>query len=291
MEHPDSYCALGRIFDEGLGVEVDHSAALKWFEKAADLGDADAQNIVGNCYVNGEYVKADHKKAFKYYQMSALQGQPYGMLNLAYCYANGYGIAANIEESRKWMEKAADAGVQEAIDFLNGNSQDSIDDSQQQSPQKENQNNEELIIDNVNVSTDGNKTLFIEFESEYYQDYEFDREIAFNIIIINGKTNKISSIELTFSGNGTQVSKNNGNSDFSYVGYRERFIIKCRDYSLKLRDDITPLTILIEAHRLDVNWTGEEDTREFPLVASFKTGVNLYYEPHIFGKSILEIRE
>ncbi len=121
LEHPQAYCALGRIFNQGLGVEVDHSAALKWFEKAADLGVADAQNAVGNYYLEGgDIVKADPQKAFKYYTLSASQDHPYGMLNLALCYGNGHGTSVNIEESKKWMKKAADAGVQDAIDILNG---------------------------------------------------------------------------------------------------------------------------------------------------------------------------
>ena len=127
LEHPEAYCALGRIYNEGLGVKVDHSTALKWFEKAADLGDADAQNAVGNYYLEGgDIVKADPQKAFKYYTLSASQDHPYGMLNLALCYSNGDGTSVNIEESKKWMEKAATAGVQEAIDFLNGVNEETL---------------------------------------------------------------------------------------------------------------------------------------------------------------------
>lgn len=45
MEQPMAFLALGRIYDEGLGVEVDHKEGLRWFEKAADKGDANAQML------------------------------------------------------------------------------------------------------------------------------------------------------------------------------------------------------------------------------------------------------
>ena len=121
MEHPQACFALGKIYDEGLGVEVDHKEGLKWFEKAAKNGDADAQNTVGNIYLNADYVKNDPKKAFKYYQMAAAQGHLDGMANLGYCYQEGIGTNMNIMSAEEWLRKAADIGHQDAIDILNSN--------------------------------------------------------------------------------------------------------------------------------------------------------------------------
>ena len=121
MEHPQACFALGKIYDEGLGVEVDHKEGLKWFEKAADRGDADAQNIVGNYYNNGEFVAQDYEKAFKYYQMAALQGHLWGMYNLGGYYASGVGTDIDLMKAGEWLRKAADGGLQEAIDTLKDN--------------------------------------------------------------------------------------------------------------------------------------------------------------------------
>ena len=121
MEQPMAFLALGRIYDEGLGVDVDHKEGLRWFEKAADKGDANAQNVVGNIYLNADYVKNDPKKAFKYYQMAAAQGHLDGMANLGYCYQEGIGTDMNIMSAEEWLRKAADGGLQDAIDILNQN--------------------------------------------------------------------------------------------------------------------------------------------------------------------------
>lgn len=122
MEHPQAYFALGRIYDEGLGVETNHLEGLKWFEKAAKGGDADAQNMVGNIYLNADYVKHDEKKAFEYYQMAAAQGHLWGMCNLGYCYQEGIGTDMNILSAEEWLRKAAEGGLQDAQNMLNENS-------------------------------------------------------------------------------------------------------------------------------------------------------------------------
>jgi len=121
MEHPQACFALGRIYDEGLGVEVDHKEGLKWYEKAANGGDADAQNIVGNIYTDADFVKHDYKKAFENYQKAASQGHLYGMLNLGLCYQEGQGTDMDIIAAENWIRKAADGGLQDAIDILNNN--------------------------------------------------------------------------------------------------------------------------------------------------------------------------
>ena len=120
MEQPMAFLALGRIYDEGLGVDVDHKEGLKWFEKAADKGDANAQNAVGNIYLNADYIDHNPSKAFKYYQMAAAQGHLDGMANLGYCYQEGIGTDMNIMSAEEWLRKAADGGLQDAIDLLNG---------------------------------------------------------------------------------------------------------------------------------------------------------------------------
>ena len=119
MNQPLAEYMLGRIYDEGLGVEVDHVEGLKWFEKAANHGDADAQNMVGNIYSDADYVEHDPQKAFKYYQMAAAQGNLWGMYNLAYCYHKGIGTEMNLLSAEEWLRKAADGGLQSAIDILN----------------------------------------------------------------------------------------------------------------------------------------------------------------------------
>ena len=121
MEQSMAFLALGRIYDEGLGVNVDHKEGLRWFEKAADKGDANAQNVVGNIYLNADYIDHNPSKAFKYYQMAAAQGHLDGMANLGYCYQEGIGTDMNIMSAEEWLRKAAEGGLQDAMDILNSN--------------------------------------------------------------------------------------------------------------------------------------------------------------------------
>lgn len=121
QEEPLALFTLGRIYDEGLGVEVDHIEGLKWLEKAADKGYEGAQNTVGNIYMNADYIKNDPQKAFKYYQMAAAKGHLEGMANLGWCYQEGLGTDVNLLSAEEWLRKAADGGLQDAIDILNNN--------------------------------------------------------------------------------------------------------------------------------------------------------------------------
>ena len=123
LGHSYACFILGRIYDEGLGVDTNHAEGLKWFEKSADAGDADAQNIVGNIYSNGESVTKDEKKAFRYYQMAAVQGHLWGMYNLGGCYVSGQGTDLDLLKAGEWLRKAAEGGLQEAIETLNENPQ------------------------------------------------------------------------------------------------------------------------------------------------------------------------
>ena len=184
MEHPQACLMLGRIYDEGLGVDIDHKEGLRWFEKAADKGDADAQNIVGNIYSNGEYVEQDNKKAFKYYQLAALQGHLYGMYNLGGCYAGGMGTEIDLFKAGEWLRKAAENGLQEAIDTLNDNpiySDNPLDNTDMKDPI----NTEELI-------SQGDDALKSKNYKEAYLCYKSARENG----DINAQEKIISLIQL-----------------------------------------------------------------------------------------------
>ena len=118
MGDPTACTVLGRIFNEGLGVEIDHIQALKWYEGAADKGDADAQNIVGNMYSGKDLGVLDLKKAFKYYKKAAEQDHIYGMFNLGLCYAEGDGCPKDMRKALNWIEKAENEACPEAQQWM-----------------------------------------------------------------------------------------------------------------------------------------------------------------------------
>ena len=120
---PEAGCVLGQIYDEGLGVEPDIHKAVGYYEKAADGGDADAQNILGNYYSSVERTEEelDLERAFNYYQKSAAQGHVYGTLNLGLCYASGYGCVKNMEKAFELITVAAEKDCSEAQEWLANN--------------------------------------------------------------------------------------------------------------------------------------------------------------------------
>ncbi|KAL7275131.1 hypothetical protein RUND412_001950 [Rhizina undulata] len=65
---------LGNCFRQGWGVEKDPYAAKEYYETAANLGDADAQNEVAWCYLEGFGCKKDKKKAAMFYRRAEKQG-------------------------------------------------------------------------------------------------------------------------------------------------------------------------------------------------------------------------
>lgn len=97
---------------------IDEKQAFHWFMQAANQGDAEAMNMLGNLSLNSEAVGIDAAKAFKWYKKSAEVGNIDGMWNLACAYCNGNGVAQNMKLAEKWLQKAADGGQQEALAVL-----------------------------------------------------------------------------------------------------------------------------------------------------------------------------
>jgi hypothetical protein len=62
------------MYANGLGVPKDDTEAVKWFRKAADEGDAQAQTELGSMYAFGLGVPKDEAEAYKWYLLAAAQG-------------------------------------------------------------------------------------------------------------------------------------------------------------------------------------------------------------------------
>ena len=109
---------LGDAYENGHGVPQDYDEAVKWYRKAVEQGEALAQSNLGNCYENGYGVMQDYDEAVKWWRKSAEQGNEYGQYGLGRCYENGYGVMLDYEEAEKWYRKAAEQGNKEAKEAL-----------------------------------------------------------------------------------------------------------------------------------------------------------------------------
>ena len=74
------------------GVEKDFGKAAEWFTKAAEQGNANAQNNLGMMYKKGLGVGKDFGKAVEWYTTAAEQGKANAQNNLGMMYKKGLGV-------------------------------------------------------------------------------------------------------------------------------------------------------------------------------------------------------
>ena len=82
---------IGYLYQEGQGVQQDYAQAMAWHRKAADQGDATAQNWVGMFYANGQGVRRDYAQAMAWLRKAADQGDTLAQFNVGLLYQNGWG--------------------------------------------------------------------------------------------------------------------------------------------------------------------------------------------------------
>jgi TPR repeat protein len=94
--------------------------AVKWYRKAAEQNDAEAQCELSRCYALGEGVAIDKEEVVKWSRKAAEQNLAKAQCSLGVCYATGQGVAKDEVEAVKWLRKAADGGEVKAFKFLAG---------------------------------------------------------------------------------------------------------------------------------------------------------------------------
>ncbi|HEX4861133.1 MAG TPA: TetR family transcriptional regulator [Rhizomicrobium sp.] len=92
----------------------DDALAAHWLDRAADHGNAVAQNALGALYQSGRGVHADPAKATKLYLASAAQGNRHAMSNLAVLYAGADESMKDFSEAARWFERSASLGYVDA---------------------------------------------------------------------------------------------------------------------------------------------------------------------------------
>lgn len=112
----DAQNMLGRCYEEGWGVSKNEIEAVKWYEKAVEYGLTEAQYNLGNCYFNGRGIKEDKYKAVEWYEKAAEQGFANALNMLGRCYENGWGMwFSNKRKALELYEQAANKNYPEAL--------------------------------------------------------------------------------------------------------------------------------------------------------------------------------
>ena len=98
----------------GDGVPQDYEKSVYWFRKAAEQGDAFAQQSLGYRYKFGEGVKQDYTQALEWFKKSANQNHVPAAFEIGNLYAEGAGVQKDLFEAIIWWRKAAENGHDQA---------------------------------------------------------------------------------------------------------------------------------------------------------------------------------
>jgi len=107
--NPDAIEKLGDLYNFGVGVAKDGARALTLYRAAAETGDAKAQADLGirlRGFEAGE-IEQNFDEAAKWLRKAAEQGEASAQANLRTLYFKGKGVPKSIEEGLRWLKKAA----------------------------------------------------------------------------------------------------------------------------------------------------------------------------------------
>ena len=111
---------LGTMYAEGQGVPQDKVEATRWFRRAAEQGDVNAQLSLG-LHLIGEGVPQDEVEATHWFRRAAEQGEGTAQLFLSDMYAAGAGgVPRDKVEEARWFRKAVEQGELNALCELGG---------------------------------------------------------------------------------------------------------------------------------------------------------------------------
>ena len=81
---------------------------IKWIEKVAEMGDAEAQYEAGSrLWDNHAWFDPRSEKAVEWWRKAAEQGHAKAQFRLGSCYAKGQGVSANDVEAYMWFDLVA----------------------------------------------------------------------------------------------------------------------------------------------------------------------------------------
>lgn len=93
---------------------ANYPEAMRWYERAANEGVADAQFLLGRMLETGKFRPRDPAAAARWYRKAAAQGHALAQFRLGTMYESGFGVAADPAAAAHWYEKAAAQGIAEA---------------------------------------------------------------------------------------------------------------------------------------------------------------------------------
>lgn len=103
----DAQFLLAQRYERGVVGPVDLSQAATWYRRAAEQGHAEAQFKLASMLARGDGVDADPAMAVAWYEKAAAQGLAVAQYNLGVAYLNGEGVARDADMAFAWLSIAA----------------------------------------------------------------------------------------------------------------------------------------------------------------------------------------
>lgn len=100
--------SVGHFYNFGYSYETEKNIeALKWFQRAAEAGNAESQNILGTIYQSGDWgVRADPQLAIQWFERAAKQGDQNALMNLGEIYYLGEIVRVDYNRALPLFEQA-----------------------------------------------------------------------------------------------------------------------------------------------------------------------------------------
>ena len=109
--YPEGQRGLALAYHAGQGVPKDDAEAARWYTKAADQDNVQAQSDLAALYhLGGQGVPKDDAAAVRWWKKAAEQGDVTAEGNLGTAYGLGTGVPKDTAESLRWHTKAGENG-------------------------------------------------------------------------------------------------------------------------------------------------------------------------------------
>ena len=117
--HGDAACKCYIGFCYAGLTPDDLTEAMRWWQEAAGMGDAEAQYQLAYRYCMGAPgVEPDAAQAIGWLHRAVEQNHRAAQRLLSNCYLYGRGVEPNDRQALYWMERAAETGDEEACEYL-----------------------------------------------------------------------------------------------------------------------------------------------------------------------------
>ena len=112
----DAQFAVGYMYEQGEGTEIDYNEAAKYYSMAAQKGHEGAQHNLAVLYYTGRGVKQDMRQAYEWFYRAARSGVNISMCMLGSMYENGEYVKKDLKSALYWYQMAYKSGNKAAYD-------------------------------------------------------------------------------------------------------------------------------------------------------------------------------